>query len=247
MAITYRGVSQEDIAQSIEALALRLIDMNIGPKMEESALFWLSQDGPAQKIRTAQTKADIEAALFLAPPKADYDMTGLLGKMFGSLLPNVFTKAERGLQISLAHEIGSVAAWNGFSDHRGCFSVLNGTLNEMYRYCEEKYNVEPWAHTFNPKAFRGAYDTFKIYDVPGAAGLTQQIADLAQAQDRTDELGGVDENARMLYATSGFAREALNTIADIQALSIGGVVLNKAPVPSKAQPKPAKTPKQPKP
>lgn len=238
MAITYRGVSQSDIASSLEKLSLRLLDLEVGPLTTAAATFWMSEGGMVAQIRTATDKAQIEAALQTVPPGSTFSNSGWLSNLYSDLLPNVFSKANPALQSALTEEINAVSAWNGFWAG-GRFHAFYPEDAEVAQYCKDVLGME-YTDTvkFSPGAFHGPYNSYQVYAAVAPQEAIALIVAYAKAQGADDECvqnhyGDKDK----INLTPALAYRVVDDIAQLQALGRNGYLITKKTPPPPPAPK----------
>ncbi len=238
--ITYRGVSQLEIADSLEQLCLRLIDLDVGPLTNAAVAFWMADDGVVAQIRNATKKTEIEAALNSVPQGSNFTTSGWLSNLYSDVLPNVFAKADQPLKIRMAEEIGAVAAWNGFWGG-GRFHAFYPEDAEASQYLKDKLGIADFTDRvkFAAGGFRGAYFSYQVYAGVPTAEAIAMIVDYAQANDLSDEcvknFYGKEDAINM---TPDFAQKVVDNIPAIQALGQNGHLVMK-----KASPTPPPAPK----
>lgn len=230
MTITYRGVSQLKIAESLERLAMTLLTLDVGPLTTEAAEFWIAQDGVAAHIRRASTKAEIAAALEMKTPQSNFTATGWLSELYNNLLPNLFvTDSSAGQKVALHSVIQSVKDWNGFYSNYGRFHILLPEDEELRHYHEEKLGLSFHEKSrFKSEAFKGPYNAYQVYTDISTVRAIQALHTYAKANDLEDEFVGQDyDNKGPVYATENFARLALRDVAVIQAFGHDNKLMSK--------------------
>lgn len=234
MAITYRGVPQADIAESLEKLALRLLALDIGPRCTALAEYLLAPDGTAAQIRMAATKPEIEAALHSIPEGASFDVTACLSKLYRDLFPSVFAKADQAHKISLVEEIGAVMGWNGFAG-QSRLPVPCAEDREIADYCRQQLGIDADARQpFKQGVFRGAYMSYDVHCQDSVTDTIAAISAYAKANGMEDECGGVSlTRPGEIYLTHKLAGLVLTHVPQCRALTLNGSLLPRADAPAR--------------
>lgn len=237
MTITYRGVCQSRIAESIEHLAMVLLMLDIGPRTTEAAEFWVAQDGVAAHIRRAGSKAEIAAALQMKTPQSNFTTADWLNALYNDLLPNLYATASSANQkVALPIIIQSVMNWNGFHSSGMRFGVFYPEDQELKTYREEKLRLPYHDRArFSDDSFKGPYTAYEVYATTSTADAVQALRAYAKANDLEDEFV---TSQGAVYATESFARLALQEIAAIQAFGHDGKLLTKDAADAPRPPKP---------
>lgn len=230
MTITYRGVSQSRIAESLEHLSMVLLMLNVGPLTTEAAEFWVAQDGVAAHIRRASTKAEIAAALQMKTPQSNFTTAGWLNALYNDLLPNLYATASSASQkVALPIIIQSVMDWHGFHSIGSRFGVFFPEDAELKAYRDDKLRL-PYHDKarFSDDSFRGPYKAYEVYATTSTADAVQALYAYAKANDLEDEFVGQDYTKQgPVYATTNFAQLALRDLATLQAFGHEGTLMTK--------------------
>jgi len=230
----FRGVDQNEIVQSLNALFDILLARNIGPLTAKAIAEWRAPGGMLERISQAQDAAEIDNILKNeGRGKNDNTQFGRwTGSLYNNLLPMLYNNLVNTGRVEEARQLNSalqsVARWDGF-DLLGKFidksahsvSVVYPEDQELRTYCRDVLNCRDYEDyvKFNNGSLASPYRNYSAaysaqVDFNRAAKALQE---LAVSVGMADHIGNIyaQGNSVNLYITQQLANTILERAGEI--------------------------------